>query len=219
VAAVARVRWRSSAPADVDEELVVDEDGSSMLVVRTARDKSPVVGTFAGSASTEDLAALAGQQLDVDLDRPIAEPVIIIADALARVAREQPVAALTCYVAVVPGGGLAFQAVGSGVRPARVELDRDSVIIHLERDGREIAWHEHPSLETGFVSPEPVGLGGVGRPAEIPPGGYGTIALSDLGLVGPGEVSVEARGWLRDEQPGSAYEPFRLRTAAVPLPT
>lgn len=219
MAETARIRWTSPPPTEVDEELQVDDDGNALLVVRTARDASPEVGTFSAQASAEDLAVLAGQRRDVDLRHVGSDPVITVADAVARAAHDHPVAVATFYVAPVPGGGLALQAVGSGLRPAQVELDRDSVIVHLERDGREFAWHEHPRLETGFVSPEPEGLGGVGRPAEIPPGGYGAIALSDLGLVGPGKVSVEVRGWLRDEQPGSAYGPFRLRTAAVPLTT
>lgn len=215
---IARIRWRSLAPTEVDEELVVFDDERALLVVRTSRLGSPTVGTFAASVSPGEFGELRGQRLEVDPREGHSDPVITLADGIAMTARGTPLAAATFHSAVVPGGGFALQAVGSGDRPARFELDPGSVIIHVERGGQEIAWHEHPILETGFVSPAPEGLGGVGRPAEIEPGAYGTIALSDLGITGSGEVAVELHGWLRDELPEPSYERFRVRTAAVPLP-
>ena len=113
---------------------------------------------------------------------------------------------------------LALQAVGAGQEPTAFQLDPGSAIVHVERDGHEIAWHDMDRLETGFVSPAPKGLGGVGRPAEIVPGAYGTIALSGATIAGPVEAAVEVLGWLRDLLPERAYELFRVRTAAVAVP-
>jgi hypothetical protein len=216
---IARIRWRSAFPTEVDEVLAVDDDGAARLVVRTSRDGAPVVGTFAATVSAAQLAVLDGQQREVDLARfAVDDPVIMVADEVAAAARAEPVATATFYVAVVPGIGLVLQAVGAGEGAAEFQLEPTSVIAHVERDGTEIAWHELDRLETGFVSPEPAGLGGVGRPAEIGPGAYGTLALSGPAVTGPGDVALEVRGLLRDLLPERGYEPFRVRTAAVALP-
>ena len=143
---------------------------------------------------------------------------ITTAESIAAAARIRPVAVVTFYVAVVPGIGLALQAVGAGDEAAEFQLDPESAIVHVERDGTEIAWHELDRLETGFVSPAPEGLGGVGRSATIGPGAYGTIALSGPTISGPGEVALEVRGWLRDLLPEQSYERFQVRTAAVAVP-
>ena len=216
---IARIRWRSGFPTEVDEVLVVDDDGTARLVVRTSRDGAPVIGSFATIVTPAQLAVLDGQHREVELGRPGGhDPVIIVADEVVVAARAEPVATATFYVAVVPGIGLALQAVGAGAGPADFQLDPASVIAHVELDGTEVAWHELDRLETGFVSPEPAGLGGVGRPAEIGPGAYGTLALSGPTVTGPGSVALEVRGLLRDSLPEQGYEPFRVRTAAAALP-
>ncbi|GAA3706322.1 hypothetical protein GCM10022204_25110 [Microlunatus aurantiacus] len=216
---ICRIRWRAAFPTEVDEVLAVDDDGTARLVVRTARDGDPVIGTFTTTVSGVQLTVLDGQRREVDLHRSVGDdPVITTADELARAARAHPTATATFYAAVVPGVGLALQAVGAGDGPAEFQLEPGSAIVHVERDGAEVAWHELDRLETGFVSPEPAGLGGVGRPADIAPGAYGTIALSGPPVTGPGEVALEVRGLLRDLLPERGHEPFRVRTAAVPLP-
>jgi hypothetical protein len=217
MAETARVRWRSAAPTEVDEELSVDADGTARLVVRTSRDGTPAIGTYTAAVAAADLAVLDGQHREVDLRHPGDDPVITAAEAVATIARTHPMATATFYVAVVPGIGLALQAVGAGAEAAEFQLDPGSAIVHVERDGTEIAWHELDRLETGFVSPAPEGLGGVGRPAEIVPGAYGTMALSGPTVAGP-EVALEVRGWLRDLLPERGYERFRVRTAAVAVP-
>lgn len=228
VAVVGRVHWWSPPPTSVDEELVISGDGTALLVVRTARDGAPVIGTFAGSVDSGQLAVLNGQRREVDLSHPEIDPVVATAEVIAAAARDRPVATATFYAAVVPGVGVALQAVGGGRGSASFELDPDSVIIHLERDGTEIAWHEAAHLQTGFVSPTPEGLGGVGRPAEIQPGAYGTIALETAGVdglgqldgdagAGPPAVAVEVSGWLRDAVSVTSTDRFRVRTAAVSL--
>ena len=215
---IARIRWRSVSPTEIDEELVVDDAGTALLVVRTSRDRTPIIGTFSAPASAAEVTELDGQRRDVDLQHPLVDGVIATAERLAARARQHPLAAATFYTAAVPGGGLALQAVGAGEGPAEFQLEPDRVIAHLERNGTEIAWYELEPLATGFVSPAPEGLGGVGRPAEIPSGGYGTIALAGPTISGPGEVAVEVRGWLRDRLPERSYEPFRVRTAPALLP-
>ena len=214
---IARIRWRSASPTEVDEEPVVDDDGTALLVVRTSRSRAPTIGTFAASASAAEVAELDGHHRELDLQHAVVDGVVATAERLAARARHHPVATVTFYAAVVPGGGLALQAVGAGSGPAEFELEPDRVVAHLEQEGAEITWYELEPLATGFVSPVPEGLGGVGRPAEIEPGAYGTIALTGPLITGPGEVAVEVRGWLRDRLPERSYEPFRVRTAAVPL--
>ena len=73
-------------------------------------------------------------------------------------------------------------------------------------------------LKTGFVSPQPAGLGGVGRPAEIAPGAYGAIALAGPPLDRIWAAAIEVAGYLRDgllESP--SYQRFTVRTAPAPL--
>ncbi len=215
---IARIRWRSHTPTEVDEVLVVNADGTGRLVVRSSRDGSPVIGTFEATLSAAELTLLDGQRREVDARRPDPDAVTVTAASIATAARTQPLATATFYLSVVPGGVLALQAVGAGQEPTAFQLDPGSAIVHVERDGHEIAWHDMDRLETGFVSPAPKGLGGVGRPAEIAPGAYGTIALSGATIAGPVEAAVEVRGWLRDLLPERAYERFRVRTAAVAVP-
>ncbi len=215
----ARIHWSSTGPSEVDEVLALDDDGTARLVIRTSRDGAPVIGTFVATVSADLLRVLDGQRREVDVRRPGADdPVVVAAEEVAAAARDHPVATATFYAAVVPGIGPVLQAVGAGDGPAEFQLDPTSAVAHLERDGTEVAWHELDRLQTGFVSPEPAGLGGVGRPAEIGPGAYGTIALAGPPLTGPGEVALEIRGLLRDLLPERGYEPFRVRTAPVPLP-
>jgi hypothetical protein len=220
VAEIARIRWQSPPPTSVDEELAVYDDATALLVVRTSRDGAPVIGTWTAKVRSEDLAVLHGEQREIDLRHPVADPVIAAADRVATDARESPVATATFHAGVVPDGGVALLAVGGGTSAAAFELDADSVVVHLENEGTEIAWHRMDRLQTGFVSPEPEGLGGIGRPAEIAPGTYGGIALAgpELDAAGGLAVAIEVAGYLRDGLPEqSSYQRFSVRTAAVPL--
>jgi hypothetical protein len=217
---IARIRWQSAAPTSVDEELVVYDDGTAFLVVRSARDGGPAIGTWTAAIRAEDRAVLDGQRREVDLRHPAVDPVLAAADRVAAEARKTPVATATFHAGAVPGGGVALLAVGGGTGPAEFELEPDSVVVHLENDGTELGWHQMDRLGTGFVSPEPEGLGGVGRPAEIGPGAYGVIALNGPPLEQTGAVAVEVAGYLRDALPEDpSYERFRVRTAPVPFRT
>jgi hypothetical protein len=215
---IARIHWQSPSPTSVDEELVVYDDATALLVVRTSRDGAPVIGTWTATVAPEDLAVLEGEWREVDLRHPVPDPVVAIADQVAADARETPVATAAFHTGVVPGGGVALLAVGGGTAPAEFELDVDSVVVHLEDGGTEVAWHRMERLETGFVSPEPEGLGGVGRPAEIAPGAYGAIALAGPPLDRAGAAAIEVAGYLRDGLPEyPSYQRFTVRTAPVPL--
>jgi hypothetical protein len=218
VAEIARIHWQSPAPTSVDEELVVYDDGTARLVVRTSRDGAPAIGTWSATVAPDDMAVLEGQSRDVDVRQPVSDPVVATADRVAASARESPVATATFHAGVVPGGRVALLAVGGGTAPAEFELDVDSVVVHLQDDGAEVGWHRVERLQTGFVSPEPAGLGGVGRPAEIAPGAYGAIALDVAPLEEAGQVAIEVAGYLRDgllEHP--SYQRFIVRTAPVSL--
>jgi hypothetical protein len=216
---IARIRWESPPPTSVDEELVLYDDSRAFLVVRTSRDGSPVIGTWQASIAPEDMAVLEGQRREVDLRHPVLDAVVASADRVAAAARETPVATATFHAGVVPAGGVALLAVGGGTAAAEFELDVESVVVHLEDDGTEVGWHRMERLQTGFVSPEPEGLGGVGRPAEIAPGAYGVIALSGPPIDDGGAVAIEVAGYLRDGLPEDpSYQRFTVRTAPVPLP-
>src|SRR4051812_45502289 len=140
MAEVARIRWQSPMPTSVDEELVVYDDATALLVVRTSRDGAPVIGTWTATVEPQDLAVLDGERREVDLVHPVPDPVVAIADQVAADAREHPVATATFYTGVVPGGGVALLAVGGGTAPAEFELGGDSVGVHLGGGGTEGAW-------------------------------------------------------------------------------
>ena len=82
MAEVARIRWRSAFPTEIDEVLAVDADGGARLVVRTARDGAPVIGTFTATATADELALLEDQHREVDLRHPTTDPVLTAADAI-----------------------------------------------------------------------------------------------------------------------------------------
>ena len=215
---IARIRWTSPPPTSIDEELAVYADGQALLVVRVARDGAPVIGTYGTSAGPEDLALLADQRREIDIRHVPTDDGLVAAERVAALVREHPLATATFHAAALPGGTVALQSVGGGSSPAEFQLEPTSVLVHLEREGTDISWHEMDPLVTGFVSTEPAGLGGVGRPAQIGPGAYGTIALSGPPVTGPGQVSVEVAGTLHDALRERGYGHFRVRTAAVPLP-
>lgn len=216
---IARIHWSSPQPTAVDEELVLYDDAEAILVVRGSRDGAPVIGTFAATVEPSTLAILRDQRREVDVRHPQSDAVLSAAEGVAAQARSQPVSTATFHAAAVGGGIVALQAVGGGTAPAEFELDPASVVVFVEVDGQDQTWHPMDRLATGFVSPEPVGLGGVGRPAEIGPGAYGTISLPGPPVTGPGSVSIRVAGTLHDDARERTLGSFQVRSAAVPLPT
>ncbi|GAA3629860.1 hypothetical protein [Microlunatus ginsengisoli] len=225
MAEIARIQWVSPGPREVDEELVVGGDGSARLLVRTSRDGSPAIGTWRTDTDPDERAELAGVQREIDLRHPALDPVAALAERVAARARQQPVAVATFYAAAVTGIGIGLQAVGAGEAAAEFQLDPGSVVVHVEdQDGTESRWYPAGPLEAGFVSSDPAVFGGVGTPAQVPPGTYGTIAVSCPELDDPatqptvGAIAVEVTGRLRgaldEDEP---YRRFVVRTAAVPF--
>ena len=124
MAEIARIRWESPPPTSVDEELVVYDDSTALLVVRTSRDGSPVIGTWRTTVAAEDLAVIEGQRRNIDVRHPrMLDTVAATADRVAAKARETPVATATFHAGVMPAGGVALLAVGGGTAPAEFELD------------------------------------------------------------------------------------------------
>lgn len=217
---VARVRWASPEPTAVDEELIVSDDGSAMLVVRTSRRGDPVVGTWRTTVAPPDLEALAGVDLVVDLLHPVDDEAVTVANRVAA-GTDEPVAILAFAANALPDGRVVLVAAGDGAAPAQVELDPDSVVVHLEQaDGTEVAWQPTEPLITGFASPGAENLGGVRMPTMIPAGQYGGIVVatpSDANTPAT-HVAISLAGWLRDESPDADRRAFRVRTAAASLP-
>jgi hypothetical protein len=207
------VRWQSPPPTAVDEELAGYDDGTVWLAVRSSRDGSDTVGTWSTTPAAADHAALVAGG-DVVVDLPHARSVPEVAERLRTAALDQPVATAR-FVAAGPAddGTVTVAAAGGGTRAVQFELDPDGVTVHVESDGATVAWFEAERPETGFVTPDAEGLGGVGRRAVIPPGTFGAIALSVPGALSAPGVAVELTGRLAEALPDALLPlPFRVRT-------
>lgn len=228
MARITTVLWRTPPPTSVDEELVVYDDGSAWLAVRGARDGQPTIGSWSTDIAADDRAvfAAAGEgPLLIDLLHPAdTGRVGDVAERVATAARASAVATATFHAGVAgPRGGVSLLVVAAGARTVRFEIDPASCSVHVGHDGGTLAWYEVPSVETGFVTPDAEGLGGVGRVAEVAPGAYGAIALDVPALAATPdaatEVAIQVAGWLHDGLPDHRMpEPFAVRTAAVPFP-
>jgi hypothetical protein len=209
------VRWESPPPTSVDEELAAYDDGTVWLVVRGSRDGAATIGTWSTTPTEEEHAALvAAGDVVVDLRRPGGAGET--AEQLRAAALSAPVATVQFVAAQGPGRSVTLGAVGGGTRPVEFELQPDSLTVHVEVDGATRAWFEVPPPVTGFVTPDAVGLGGLARRAEIPPGTFGAILLDVEGLgVAPSDtVAVALAGWLAEGLPDQEMPlPFRVRTA------
>ena len=209
------VRWESPPPTSVDEELAAYDDGTVWLVVRGSREGAATIGTWSTTPIAEEHAALvAAGDMVVDLRRPAgaSEP----AERLRAAALTVPVATAQFVAARGPDRSVTLAAVGGGTRPVQFELRPDSLTVHVEVDGATRAWFEVPPPLTGFVTPDAVGLGGLARRAEIPPGTFGAILLDvQEPAAAPGDkIAVALAGWLAYGLPDQELPlPFRVRTA------
>jgi len=228
VVRIATVLWRTPPPTSVDEELAAYEDGTAWLAVRRSRDGEPTIGTWSTTTTADDVAVLAAAGADplvVDLLHPtVTGDPGELAERLAAAARRTAVATATFHAGVAGSGGtVSLLVVAAGARAVRFEIDPASCSVHVGHDGATLAWYEVPSVETGFVTPDAEGLGGVSRVAEVAPGAYGAIALDVPALAAKPdaatEVAVQVGGWLHDGLPDHPMpEPFSVRTAAVAFP-
>ena len=214
---LASVRWQSPPPTSVDEELAAYDDGTAWLVVRCPRDGTATIGTWSTTLKADDHTALAAAG-DVVVDLLHAHAVPEVAERIRAAALATPVATAQFLAAAGMGATVTLAAVGGGTRPVQFELDPGTVTVHVEEDGATLAWFEASPPVTGFVTPEAVGLGGLGRRAEIAPGAFGAIALDVPGMVAVtgSDVAVQASGWLAEGLPDQEMpRPFRVRTAAA----
>jgi hypothetical protein len=209
------VRWESPPPTSVDEELAAYDDGTVWLVVRGSRDGAATIGTWSTTPTAEEHAALvASGDTAVDLRHP--EGASEIAEQLRTAALAAPVATARFVAARGAETSVTLAAIGGGTRPVQLELQPDSLTVHVEADGVTRAWFEAAPPMTGFITPDAVGLGGLGWRAEIPPGTLGAILLDVPGIVAVAgdAVAVALSGWLAEGLPDQELpHPFRVRTA------
>lgn len=212
--------WGARQPVVVDEELAIYDNGRAWLVVRSPIGQRGPIGSFScdlGDADRDELASFHGQVLRfVAGDNPSGSTARGIAERIADRCRETPESIATFHV--LPSGApmdgrlsLALVAIGGGNRPAEFELDHSSSSIHFHAGRNEVGWRECPAFPTGFVTANAVGLGGVGRVAEIEPGSHGVIAIGVHAVPGATSVSMRVAGWLRASLP-DAGEPARFST-------
>ena len=213
---LATVQWQSPPPTSVDEELAAYDDGSVWLAGRCSRDGTPAIGTWSVTPSAEDHAALvAAGDVVVDLLHP--QDVPEIAERLRTSALASPVATAQFLAARGAGETVTFVAAGGGTRPVQFELDPGSLVVHVEKEGAELAWFEPALPETGFITAAVEGLGGLGRRAVIAPGVVGALVLEvpQLAQADGDGVAVSASGWLAEGLPDEPMPlRFRVRTAA-----
>jgi hypothetical protein len=213
---LATVRWQSPPPTSVDEELAAYDDGSVWLVVRSSRAGTPTIGTWSTVPTVEDHAALvAGGDVVIDLLR---------AQAVPEVAERLRTAALTGAVAIAQflaargvGESVTLAVMGGGTRSVEFELDPSSLVVHVEKDGADLAWFEAPAPATGFITPSADGLGGLGRRAVIAPDAAGALVLEvpQLAQADGDGVAVSAAGWLAEGLPDEPM-PARFRVRTTP---
>lgn len=222
------VRWRTGSPSSIDEELVLYDDGSAWLVVRRPRQSAHLVGSYAVEATAasepEACAAVAalGRPLVVDLLDPprdgVAAATFTAAEQLAARCRAEPLRTVEWYARLLgpvddSRRRLALGAVGRGRQAVEFELDpAGSGVSWLDGD-QPIAWSELPVPPVGFVTPEGVGLGGVGRAGRIEPGHFGVVALDLAVPEAATGLFVQVAGWLRATLPDDSLAvPFQART-------
>ncbi|MBA3338799.1 MAG: hypothetical protein H0T54_03460 [Geodermatophilaceae bacterium] len=214
---LASVRWHSPPPTSVDEELAAYDDGTAWLVVGCSREGTATIGTWSttpGAAAHAALVAAGDVVVDLLHDQAVPE----VAEHIRSAALATAVSTVEFVAAKGAGESVTLAAVGGGTRPVQFELDPDSITVHVEKDGATLAWFEAAPPTTGFVTPEAVGLGGLGHRAEIAPGGFGGVALDVPGMnaVIGSAVAVQVSGWLADGLPDQDLpRRFRVRTVAA----
>jgi len=225
----ATFRWQTPPPTSIDEELALYDDGSAWLVVRRPRAGTPTIGTYSVRPSGEQFAALAaagGQGVTFDLLGPMddsAADLMAKADEVADAARQQPLATASFYSPALGPSvdgelSLALQVVGAGERPVQFDIDPLACAVLFSNFGEPVGWREFPDLETGFITPDAEGLGGLGRRAEVPPAGYGAILVKVPVPTPITGVAMQVAGLLYEALPDNVLgQPFEVRTDVFEL--
>ena len=228
MARVAHYVWRTPPPTSVDEQLVVYDDGTAWLVVRSPRVSSAAIGSYLcrpNDTERELLSSPGAQPVQIDLlatEQPF-EALFPVLDRVCAEAMEHPQAVATFHGHIVDNPAsnrpsVALLAVGSGVRAVQFELNPASCSVHFSRGGQPLAWREFPELQAGFVTTSAKGLGGVHRVAIIEPEAFGAISFTADVPEGADHVAVEVRGWLSAALPDEETpEPFAVRTDTTPI--
>jgi len=217
---VATFNWRTPPPTSVDEQLVLYDDGTARLVVRSPRSQTATIGTYTHKPDKADFAELTeagagGVTFDLRSAIPADRADLqALASRVADEAREKAEATALFYVRAMgaPADGtltLAVGVLGGGTRTVEFDLDEGKCSVHFISGGQTNAWQEFSTLETGFVTPDAEGLGGLRRRAEVQPGVYGVVLVK---VPVPGQftgVYAQVGGSLYealpDEPMGSAY--------------
>jgi hypothetical protein len=223
---VATFAWQTPPPSSVDESLVLYDDGRAWLVVRRPRSRGAAIGSYVAQPAKDDLAALAGagpgpitfELLHAD---PTLTGLMSVADRVAADARDLPMAVATFYGQSLGAAGgrlrMSLAVVAAGERAVQFDLDPAACAVHFSREGEALAWYELPPPETGFITEDAEGLGGLGRRAIVPPGEWGAISLLVPAPPGPADVSVQVAGWLYEALPDEPTPArFEVRTDRVP---
>jgi hypothetical protein len=234
--------WSSDSPVPVDEQLVVNPDGSITLITLAPYDRfvvhaSSLVGELI--SATVGVYQLTISQVPDTLQKQFSkvppgryefhlesdlDVVQSTAFELALVAKAHPAATVTFSTfctGVEPDGsaGLVLVAVGGGSRPLRFQVSPTDCTVHFYDDsGQALSWAEIGEFPSGFVTPDADGLGGVGRLATIEPGRYGAIAFSEDAPPGTVAVGIRVCGFIVESLPDRP-DPvqFQVQTRAVSI--
>lgn len=224
---VATFLWQTPPPTAVDEELALFDDGSAHLVVRRPRSASAAIGTYVGHPEEADVRALSAAApgpVTFQLLSPPADATLLeVADRVAAGARLTPLAVAEFHVRPLPSAEpgvlpTSLMVVGSGTEAVQFELDPRALAVHFAESGQPVAWRELAEPETGFMTPDVEGLGGLRSPAVVEPGKYGAILFTTAACPGATSLVAQVGGWLRNALPDHPMpEPFEVRTAATEL--
>lgn len=228
---LATFEWHSPPPTSVDECLAIYDDGTAWFVVRRPRALKGAIGSFIAKPDPEDFKALTSVgpgpvvfELLIPPQVPSIAALLQIAERVSSAALAKPHAVATFYagpVAAIAAGKLAMSilVVGGGKKAVEFELEPERCTVHFSQAGQTIAWFPMPELDSGFITPDAVGLGGLRMSAKVKPRAYGASAFD---IPAPGNataVSIEVTGWLLEALPDErAPAPFAVRTEDAPIP-
>ena len=192
-------------------------------------DGGQTIGTYSTTPSQADfdeLVAAGGSEAYFDVLGPIGPKtadLMTMADEIATAARSTPVATAAFYgqpVGPAKDGEktLVLQVVGGGTKKVQFQLEPLECAVLFQNLGEPVGWREFPEIETGFITPDADGLGGLGRRAVVAPGAYGAIIVKTLLPTPVTSAAFQLSGTLYeglpDELVGSRFavrtEPFEL---------